>query len=176
MWVHVLLLKNTFRFSILDSDRISNLPLGQFCESSSFPNPGLSSPPALAWQGKPYITILSTAFSVSKNTKMQPSTFDLFHIWPFFISIIVIVVRRNKQLILLQNLKTFHSGSEEFSKNIVRCDYHWQLLARIQRQGFQYWTCAIVRDMTAPSQSPSPVVRKSRLQDLRPGLVGGGLA
>ena len=44
-----------------------------------------------------------------------------------------------------------------------------------QSEWFDSLTCAILRDMTAPSQSPRPVVKTSRLQARNPGLVGGGL-
>ena len=156
--VHVLLLKNIFRFSILDSDRISNLPLGQFCESSSFPNPGLSSPPALAWQGKPYITILSTAmvFSGQKIPKCNLAlliyfTFDRFSfqssssssegtnssfsskIWKLLIQ-----GRKNSQRIvwgvtIIDNSK-LESKEKDFNIEPAPCCETWQLRAKVPAQ------------------------------------------
>ena len=51
----------------------------------------------------------------------------------------------------------------------------WITQSAEESELFEKITWAILRDMTAPNQSPRPVVKTNRLQALKPGLVGGGL-
>ena len=51
----------------------------------------------------------------------------------------------------------------------------WITQSAEESELFEKITWAILRDITAPNQSPRPVVKTNRLQALKPGLVGGGL-